>query len=192
MSGSENEKIGGTSNGGSQLGPFKSSAETTELSADPLLLKMRIDSSEAGSCSGTSRNSNNGSLLSSKDSQMEFGAGKKQLLLTNFEDTLDPFAFDEDEFEPSKWDVLYGGVKNSFSQESRVAVSGYKDGSHSKVISSQQESNHIELHSQETPGTSGIHEDNKSNLLADCLLTAVKVIEFCKIEFSLIALHFQL
>ncbi|XP_051133953.1 wings apart-like protein 2 [Andrographis paniculata] len=189
LSSSTNEKTGSLSDGACHLRPFKSTPAATELSADPLSLKMRIDSSEAGSCSGMSQNSNHKALISSNDSLVEFGAEKRQqLLYSNSEtmgDTQDPFAFDEDELEPSKWDLLYsGGVKNSFSQESRGTVSGYKDErvsgykdeSRLMLVESQQESNHIEDHlTQEVPCSSDVN-DGVSSLLADCLLTAVKVL----------------
>ncbi|KAL0310664.1 UNVERIFIED_CONTAM: hypothetical protein Sangu_2361100 [Sesamum angustifolium] len=177
LNGSEDENKGGITNGSSHLGgrcsmewnsqessdqwdqclspgqqgSFRSSLEHTQVSADPLLLKLRVESSQAGSCSGTSWNSN---------TMVHWGS----------------FAFDEDDFEPSKWDLLSGNGKKSLSQDSSAKVCGYKDGSHFVPLSSQQESNNIEYHhSQETSCDSVVDEDS-SNLLADCLLTAVKVL----------------
>ncbi|KAI3466652.1 hypothetical protein Pfo_023315 [Paulownia fortunei] len=162
-----------------QPGSFKSSLEPTHVSADPLFLKLRVESSQAGLCSGTSWNSNSVAHISSDDLETEFDFGKRQLMCTNIEiteDNRDPFAFHEDDFEPSKWDLLSGSGKKSLSQDGRASVSGYKDGNHSVAVSSQQESNNIEYrHSQETSCSSAVDED-KSNLLADCLLTAVKVL----------------
>ncbi|KAG8365477.1 hypothetical protein BUALT_Bualt18G0108800 [Buddleja alternifolia] len=147
---------------------FKSSLELPQVSVDPLLLKLRVESSATGSCSGTSCNS-----------EMEFGIGKRRLIGTNSGttgDSQDPFAFHEDEGAPSKWDLLSGGVKKPFSQDSRVTVGGYKDLNDSLPVSSQQESNNLEYrHSQETSCSTAVDED-KSELLADCLLTAVKVL----------------
>ncbi|KAK6154710.1 hypothetical protein DH2020_008958 [Rehmannia glutinosa] len=145
----------------------KSSVEPTELFADPLLLKLRVESSQAGLCSGTSRNSDSVAHISSNNSETEFGIGK---------DSQDPFAFHDDEFEPSKWDLLSGSANKSSSQDSRATVSGYRNGSHSVPVLSQQESNNMEYrHSQEASCSSAVDEDT-SNLLADCLLTAVKVL----------------
>ncbi|PIN07643.1 hypothetical protein CDL12_19788 [Handroanthus impetiginosus] len=148
------------------------SGQPGSLSADSQLLKLRVESSQAGSCSGTSWNINN------YGSEMEFGVGKRQLTSTKVgstEDTGDPFAFDDDDFEPSKWDLLSGSVKKPLSQDSRATVSGYKDASHSIPVSSQQESNNTYRHSQETSCSSAVGED-VSSLLADCLLTAVKAL----------------
>ncbi|KAK4421246.1 hypothetical protein Salat_2075100 [Sesamum alatum] len=169
LNGSEDEKKGGITYGSSHLGghcsmewtshessdqweqclspgqqgSLRSSLEPNQMSADPLLLKLRVESSQAGSCSGTSWNSNM-AHISNDYSEMEFGTGKRPLLCTNTkmkEDTGDPFAFDEDDFEPSKWDLLSGNGKKSLSQDSSAKI-----------------------------------DEDSSNLLADCLLTAVKVL----------------
>ncbi|XP_011086103.1 uncharacterized protein LOC105167921 [Sesamum indicum] len=162
-----------------QQGSFRSSLEPTQVSADPLLLKLRVESSQAGSCSGTSWNSNSMVNINNDYSEMDFSTGKRPVICTDTkmkEDSGDPFAFDEDDFEPSKWDLLSGNGKKSLSQDSSAKVCGYKDGNHYVPLSSQQESNNIEYHhSQETSCSSAVDEDS-SNLLADCLLTAVKVL----------------
>ncbi|KAK6124404.1 hypothetical protein DH2020_041824 [Rehmannia glutinosa] len=121
-----------------QPGFIKPSLEFTQVSADPLLLKTRVESSTSVSCSGSSGNSNSIIHISSNDSESEVDFGKKQLICANtgVEDSQDPFAFDEDDLEPSKWDLLSGRVASCSS-----------------------------------PG-----DEEKSNLLADCLLTAVKVL----------------
>ncbi|KAL0407351.1 UNVERIFIED_CONTAM: hypothetical protein Slati_4049000 [Sesamum latifolium] len=204
LNGSEDEKKGGITYGSSHLGAhcsmewtsqessdqwdqclslgqqgsFRSSLEPTQVSTDPLLLKLRVESSQAGSCSGTSWNSNSMALINNGYSEMEFGTGKRPVICTDtkMKDSGDPFAFDEDDFEPSKWDLLSGNGKKSLSQDSSAKVFGYKDGSHCVPLSSQQESNNMEYHhSQETSCSSAVDEDS-SNLLADCLLTAVKVL----------------
>ncbi|GFP97390.1 hypothetical protein PHJA_001883100 [Phtheirospermum japonicum] len=129
---------------------IKPSAGPTEGSADALLLKLRAESSQSGLCSGTSRNSKNSE---------------------------DPFAFGDDGFEPSKWDFLSGSSNKSLSQDSRAAGSQYRYENQSVPLSSQQESNDVEYrHTQGAASCSSAVDGDKLNLLADCLLTAVKVL----------------
>ncbi|KAI3456310.1 hypothetical protein Pfo_012973 [Paulownia fortunei] len=213
LSGSQDEKIGGTSNRSShsggccnmewtasqksssmsqcnqcrisgQSGSFMSGLESTQVSADPLLLKMRVESSTAVSCSaavscsGTSGNTNSVMHISSNDSESEVDFGKKQLISANIgaEDSQDPFAFDEEDFEPSKWDLLSGRVDKSLSQDNWATVSENKDGNHSVMVVSQQESSNVEICHLREASCSSAGEEEKFNLLADCLLTAVKVL----------------
>ncbi|XP_075502989.1 wings apart-like protein 2 isoform X1 [Primulina tabacum] len=158
---------------------FKSYLEPTQVSSDPLLLKMRVESSNAGSCSGSFGNSNTVPSVRCFDSEMEFGGGKTQLMGTNIgamNDSQDPFAFDDDDFEPSKWDLLSGRLIKPHSQESRPTMRPFKDGSRSLLVSSQQESSNTEnRHNQKASCSSAVYEE-QSILLADCLLTAVKVL----------------
>ncbi|KAL6544792.1 hypothetical protein OROMI_023654 [Orobanche minor] len=132
-----------------------------QVSADALLLRLKVESSQEGFCSGTSRSSDIVAPITiSDDSEM------------------DPFAFDEADIEPSKWDVLSGSSTKSLSHDSsRAGGSRYVYENHSVLLSSQQESNDVDYHSysQEASCSSVVDED-KSNLLADCLLTAVKVL----------------
>ncbi|XP_075513733.1 wings apart-like protein 2 isoform X1 [Primulina tabacum] len=158
---------------------FKSCLEPTQVSSDPLLLKMRVESSKAGSCSGSFRNSNTVSSVRCFDSRMEFGSGKTLLVGTNIgamDDSLDPFAFDEDDFEPSKWDLLSGRLIKTHSQESRPTMRPFKDGSHSLLVLSQQESSNRENPDNQEASCSSAVDEEQSILLADCLLTAVKVL----------------
>ncbi|KAK4493160.1 hypothetical protein RD792_017985 [Penstemon davidsonii] len=154
------------------------SLEPTQVFADPLLLKMRVESSAAGSCSGASRNSDYVIHISSDNSELDFSK-ERQPISTNIEVTeysQDPFAFDEDDFEPSKWELLSGIVKKSPSQDNRATLNEYKYDNHPVLGLSQQESSNLENHhSQEASCSSNVDEE-KSNLLADSLLTAVKVL----------------
>ncbi|KAL3851289.1 hypothetical protein ACJIZ3_013171 [Penstemon smallii] len=195
----QDEKMGGTSNGSSnsggccsmectasqksidasqcsQTGSYKSSLESSQVYADPLLLKMRVESSTAGSCSGTSGNPNSVIHISSDDSGLEF-VGKRQLGSSNIgsmEYSQDPFAFDEVDFEPPKWDLRSGRVHKSPPQESRATVSESRDGNHSVTGLSQ--SINVENRHPQEPSCSSNLDDEKSSLLADCLLTSVKVL----------------
>ncbi|KAL8045869.1 hypothetical protein ABFS82_08G144000 [Erythranthe guttata] len=156
------------------------SMESSQLSADPLFLKQRVESSQAGLCSGTSWNSNNAThIISSDDSDTEFGGAKRQLMCANTGVMEygggDPFAFDEDDFEPSKWELLSVNGKKPLSQDSRGYNKYDKNPSPTPPVSSQQESNNDCFRSQEASCSLSVDED-KSNLLSDCLLTAVKVL----------------
>lgn len=158
-----------------QPGSSYSRVEATHVS----LQKRRVESSRAGLSSGTSCSSNNITHVSRDDSGVECGTGNGKLWFTNSgitEDSLDPFVFQEDDFELSKWELLSGSNTKS-SLDGGAAVDGYIDTSNF-VPASQQESNNVEYHqSQETSCSSTVDED-KSNLLADCLLTAVKVFAY--------------
>lgn len=70
---SQGEKNGITTDGSSQPEPLMSSLQMIQASADHLLLKLRAaESSQAGSCSGTSWNSNSEAPMSSYGSEMVF------------------------------------------------------------------------------------------------------------------------
>ncbi|KAK2973956.1 hypothetical protein RJ640_030135, partial [Escallonia rubra] len=152
-----------------------SSEATTTFVADTNLLKMR-----AGSSSGTSSSLNSGIDANSNGSWMNFGFDKrskdtgdtKQFMV----DSQDPFAFDEDELEPSKWDLLSRRKEGSQAQKRRVVVEDHDDVCQPLVISAQQESSNMEIpRSCEASCLSAIDVE-KSNFLSDCLLTAVKVL----------------
>ncbi|KAI8525487.1 hypothetical protein RHMOL_Rhmol13G0233800 [Rhododendron molle] len=151
------------------------SETTTSSGAGTFLLKMRVDSSTSSSSSGAPVKGN--------DSKLKFSLGKKCKVAedTNFkllEDSLDPFAFQEDEFEPSKWDLLsgVGSVgKISEAQNRKAAYREKEIGRQSQLISCQQESNNGENPYSGASCSSALVEE-KSSLLAECLLTAVKVL----------------
>lgn len=137
---------------------------------------MRVDSSTSSSSSGAPVKGN--------DSKLKFSLGKKCKVAedTNFkllEDSLDPFAFQEDEFEPSKWDLLSGVGSVGKISEAQNRKAAYKEkeiGCQSQLILSQQESRNGENPYSGASCSSALVEE-KSNLLAECLLTAVKVLQ---------------
>lgn len=86
----------------------------------------------------------------------------------------DPFAFFEDEDKPSKWDIMSG--KKNVSQKSGSAVEGDEDGSQDLMVVSQQESSNVGPDDSPQVSCSVVDEVERFNLLADCLLTAVKVL----------------
>ncbi|CAK9152507.1 unnamed protein product [Ilex paraguariensis] len=162
-----------------QSGYSKTSSKTTLSVADTCLLKMRVNCSTSDSCSGPSSTSNIGKRVGKNGSRMKFGFGegpKVDTKLELLEDSLDPFAFDEDDFRPTKWDILSGRQIVSQTQKSRAAGEGHEDGFQSLLMLSQQESSNMENHHSCEASCSSALSNEKSNLLADCLLTAVKVL----------------
>uniref|UniRef100_A0A7C9AKI5 Uncharacterized protein n=1 Tax=Opuntia streptacantha TaxID=393608 RepID=A0A7C9AKI5_OPUST len=139
--------------------------------------------STLGSCSLMSKSSDGGA-----SSKPKLGFGKRpadsdDALFRDLEESQDPFAFDEDEFAPSKWDAVAGRPKRRRKQKvkaTRDAVDGClsvpvlsQDECLSQPALNQEEfANH---HSSDTSCTTTLDEEN-SNLVADCLLTAIKVL----------------
>lgn len=120
------------------------------------------------------------------------------------DDSQDPFAFDEDDTKPSKWDLLSGKQKRSHSKKHKAPNRQFDNGRQSQTKMSQQgcqsQTNMSQQGCQSQSDTSqqgcqsqtnlsqqessdgDIHcskSDNSdkdgSSLLTDCLLTAVKV-----------------
>ena len=88
------------------------------------------------------------------------------------DDSQDPFAFDEDDIEPSKWDILSGKQKISHSKKKYEAPNReFEDGCHSQTRVSQQELNDGDINCS----SSVVGDEEGSSFLSDCLLTAVKV-----------------
>lgn len=142
--------------------------------------KWRVESSQAGSCNGTSRNLNHATCVSRDDSGVESGIRNKKPRFTNSgitEDSPDPFLFHDDDSEPSDWESRSGSMNKSLSRDGRAIMEGYTDRS-DFVSLSQQESNNVEYHHSQETSCSSVGDEDKSNLLADCLLTAIKVFEY--------------
>ncbi|VFQ88550.1 unnamed protein product [Cuscuta campestris] len=167
-----------------QLGSSNSTLEgTTTAITDSWWSKTRIDSSTFGSCSGSSGHNNAGtknntSNVNNFDKIRNVSNESKVFGLVD--DTQDPFAFDDEDFGPSKWDLLSGKQKVSQPKSGRGKAHRHKDMTQSSPMLSQQESsshNHNKSSSCEaSPSCSSAVGEEMSNLLADCLLTAVKVL----------------
>ncbi|XP_057797430.1 wings apart-like protein 2 [Salvia miltiorrhiza] len=150
-----------------------SSVEANQVSSQ----KWRVESSQAGSCNETSRNLNH-AHVSIDDSGVESGTRNRKPRFTNSGitvDSPDPFVFHNDDSEPSKWESRSGSMDKSLSRDGRATVLGYTDTS-DFVSVSQQESNNVEYHHSQETSCSSVGDEDKSNLLADCLLTAIKVL----------------
>lgn len=142
---------------------------------------MRVDSSTSGSCSGTSGNSINGVSLRNNGSELKIAIGKRNKVskganLDFVEDSQDPFAFHDEFDEPSKWDLLSGRRKKSRTENMGPTASDHEEKCNSRLMSNQQETDNLENHCSQEASCSSTTDENNSNLLADCLLTAVKVI----------------
>ena len=173
------------------LGRSVASVQTATTSTnDSCLQKMRIHSSLSSSCSGKLGSSYDGIPVTSDESgtlcERPDGTkdGKWQLL----EDSQDPYAFDEDDFVPSKWDLLSGQKK--ISQTKKHGNLGLRNreiqnDNQYQFTMSQQESSNGEIfqkefiseeyhHSIATSGSQSAEEEY-SSLLSDCLLASIKV-----------------
>lgn len=167
-----------------RLGGLSSSETTTSYPGDTPLLKARASSFMHSSSSGMLRGSN-GETRESKTSWLKLGIGKKMSevhedsKLDLLEESQDPFAFHDDEFEPSQWDLLSGSQKVPQSRKKRSAVEENVNVHQSQLILVKEES--INMESEASPPTSlqasssSSVNSEKSSLLSDCLLTAVKV-----------------
>ncbi|XAR66442.1 hypothetical protein NMG60_11012678 [Bertholletia excelsa] len=161
-------------------GIFKSTSEASTSAAESYSLNMRVNSSTSGSCSGTSRSSYWGTTSQSNGSRINFALGNRSKVAEDNkfelqEDNQDPFAFDEEEFEPSKWDLLSGRSGVSDTLKRKTTHRKREDPGPSELIFCGQESRNWESSHSDISCSSAIDEE-KSNLLADCLLTAVKVL----------------
>ncbi|XP_065877839.1 wings apart-like protein 1 [Euphorbia lathyris] len=172
--------------------PASSSETTATFLNDASQLKLRVRSSTSSSCSGSSRTSNSGRLLSSNGLRKKIGLPdrtkcKKITECEPLEDSLDPFAFDEDDVQPSKWELLSEKPKKSQSRSRNRRVTSkqledvcqYQQGSQEKSSNAenyQQKSRNTEHQPSETKSLCSAGEEEHFVLMADCLLTAVKVL----------------
>lgn len=176
----------------SQFNFYASSSETTStFMNDSCQLRMRVHSSTSSSSSGILRRSSGGIPVDNNGLRTEFGLPDRTNCTTNtkyelLESNQDPFAFDEDEFQPSKWDLLSGKRKKSQSRNRSVNVVSkeledecqYQLMGQEELINGEnhkQKSRHVENNPSQENSHRNAAEEEHSSLLADCLLTAVKV-----------------
>ncbi|KAL3345345.1 hypothetical protein AABB24_024354 [Solanum stoloniferum] len=171
-----------------QIGSSISSLEFASTStSDSWQLKLRIESSKSGSCSGTSEDFSFG--VNKNSSKVNFLIGDNQRIngdkrLELMEESQDPFAFDDD-FGPSRWDLMSTTQKVPETHIRQTSLFERDDEYQSLIVRSQQESscqeNKPESSSKKNnqsgqTSCSSVADDEMSTLLADCLLTAVKVL----------------
>ncbi|KAI7738161.1 hypothetical protein M8C21_007544 [Ambrosia artemisiifolia] len=153
---------------------FSKSDPVSRFSAH--LLKKESKSSTSRSSSDTS----SGSLI-----KVGKSAGASLHNKFDFEESQDPFgsddpfAFDDEEEEPSKWLDLMSSKSNvSESQKSNSAVE--KDGDQQSkfdlTVYSQQDSSNVDCNDSPQASCSHVDDDEAFNLFAECLLSAVKVL----------------
>ncbi|KAG6392228.1 hypothetical protein SASPL_146441 [Salvia splendens] len=132
----------------------RTSQESSQASVDPLLLKMRVESSSAVSCSGSYGNSDR--LLEQSNNQ-------------------DPFAFDGGD-EATNWELLSGTgrMRKSLAQDNRGSSRENEEIHPSGLMCSQQESSNMEIYNPEDASCSFASEEEEDML--DLLDTAVKVL----------------
>lgn len=175
------------------LGFSEPNGESTTTSTDgSSFMKMRSRSSLSSSCSGLLRSSNGGNV-GSNGSRSRFGHlerlnnNRKQEKCVVLEDSEDPFAFDEDAYEPSKWDLLFGKGKKSRTKKSeRMIIDLEEDDCRLPTYMNSQESysekhcqvlpiNGVDHHCSQESACSRDNDRERNSLLADCLLTSIKV-----------------
>ncbi|XP_022720491.1 uncharacterized protein LOC111278193 isoform X2 [Durio zibethinus] len=140
------------------------------------------------SCSGKLGSSYDGNPVTSNGSGTlcERPDGMKDDKWQLLEESQDPYAFDEDDFVPSKWDLLSGKKKISQTKKHGLRNREIRDEHQYQTSMSQQESRNGEIfqtefineeyhHSNATSGSQSAEEEY-SSLLSDCLLAAVKVL----------------
>ncbi|KAJ6292517.1 hypothetical protein OIU78_024654 [Salix suchowensis] len=159
-----------------------SSSETaTRFMKNTCQLKMRVPSMPI-SCSETLRS------YDSNRSRTKFGLVEKTNCTKDacsdmLDDSQDPYAFDEDDFQPTKWDVLSGKRKISRTRNgSRATPREVENGCQYKLTSQEESSNGLhkssnrEHHHSLKSSYCNVPDEEHSSLLADCLLTAIKVL----------------
>ncbi|KAM1004920.1 hypothetical protein ACFX13_005095 [Malus domestica] len=117
----------------------------------------------------------------SEDSRMDADLSQRSYISQDSKTDLsqesqDPFAFDENDYKPSKWDKLSGKKKFSLSQENATAYREIDDICQLQLIMSQEASSNGENHQTQETTCSGAVSREGSSIVADCLLTAVKVL----------------
>ncbi|KAK7362875.1 hypothetical protein VNO77_05000 [Canavalia gladiata] len=146
-------------------------SETPSTSTtDTYSLKMRVSSSTSGSC-GASKNAycKTSMIQNSTRKNVRFMESTPVIIL---DDSQDPFAFDEDDIAPSKWDLLSGKQKKSRSKKHEVGNREFENECQSQTNVSQQEISNGDSNCS----SSDVGDEEASSLLTDCLLTAVKVL----------------
>uniref|UniRef100_A0A7N0UZH3 Wings apart-like protein C-terminal domain-containing protein n=1 Tax=Kalanchoe fedtschenkoi TaxID=63787 RepID=A0A7N0UZH3_KALFE len=154
-----------------QTYPISSSNASSLSETDTYSLKLRISSSTSGSCSGRTKSSD---PMADDD---DLGFGKKPAVAvggrSKVEDSDDPFAFDEDDFEPTRWDVLSQN-KAKKAQKGKTSRK-LKNEIRSELIMSQQVSSN-DVYSRPQSSFSAKFDKEHFSFIADCLLSAVKVL----------------
>lgn len=134
------------------------------------LSNIRFSCSTSSLATASTSSSCSGTRINKKTKRPNFDEETNFELL---EESQDPFAFDDVD-EPTKWDKLFREKKAPQTRKRRIK---YREESalQSQLMSSQEESSNVENHHSCEISNSTSTSEEYSNLVADCLLTAVKV-----------------
>ncbi|KGN64661.1 uncharacterized protein LOC101206790 isoform X2 [Cucumis sativus] len=153
------------------------SGTTSTSLANTSFFKMRQRCSTSGSSSVTSRSTDNGTTTLNNQAVGKINLPDPFGCELSFSEEQDPFAFDEGDFEPSKWEVLSQKEKKPRAKKGMVKFRDLENGCNSKVITSEKESLGEESHPiNETSSLTSFNEEEGFGLVADCLLTSIKVL----------------
>ncbi|GMI72811.1 Wings apart-like protein 1 [Hibiscus trionum] len=173
------------------LGHHEPIFQTESASMNDSRLKMRTHSSLGSTCSGKLGSSYDELPVTSNGSGALFERhdGSKDDKGHLLEDCQDPFAFDVEEFVPSKWDLLSGRKKTSQAKSHRKRGPKNREiqvehqcqftMSQKQSITEenfQRKSINEEYNHSNATSSSQYAEEEYSSLLSDCLLAAVKVL----------------
>ena len=165
-----------------------SGSQSSVSGNEPTTSTTRVGSTISGSFAG--RLASLGSDIArstSRTSQVGEPSCKRNENFSFPEENEDPFAFDLEDSEPSKWALVSEKQKKSRAQKKKGCHKQSKDERCYQLLSSQEESSNHMVNSQEessdryyispqeSSSTNDIDEECLC-LLSDCLLTAVKVI----------------
>ncbi|KAG4195720.1 hypothetical protein ERO13_A06G125300v2 [Gossypium hirsutum] len=167
-------------------------SSSMEWSSEKCFNKSQIEPgpSTQCSCSGKLGNSYDEIPVTSNWSGIlsERPVGSKDDKWQVLEDSQDPFAFDEEEFVPSKWDLVSGSKKTSQTKKHRKLGPRNREVQieHQCHTISQKESTSEEIclrkstseeyNYSSAASSSKYGEEEYASLLSDCLLAAVKVL----------------
>ncbi|KAJ4895600.1 WAPL (Wings apart-like protein regulation of heterochromatin) protein [Raphanus sativus] len=169
--------------------PSLSGSQSSVSGNDPATSTTRVGSTVSGSFAGRLA-SLGGDIARStpRTSQVGEPSCKRNEKFSIPEENEDPFAFDLEDSEPSKWALVSTKQKKSRAQKKKGCHKQSKDERLYQPLSSQEESSNHRVNSQEessdrdcsmslqvSSSTNDIDEECLC-LLSDCLLTAVKVL----------------
>ncbi|XP_019095201.1 PREDICTED: uncharacterized protein LOC104755338 isoform X2 [Camelina sativa] len=166
-----------------------SGSQSSVSGNEPTTSKTRVGSTISGTFAGRLASLGSGIARSTlRTSQAEEPSCKNNGGFASPEDSEDPFAFDLEDPQPSKWAVVSVKQKHSRAQKKKGCYKQSKDDSFYQLFSSQDESSNHRLDSQEESSdrdcSTSLQPSSCTNdideeclcLLSDCLLTAVKVL----------------
>ncbi|XP_022994335.1 uncharacterized protein LOC111490088 isoform X1 [Cucurbita maxima] len=139
--------------------------------------KMSQRSSTSGSSSVTSRSADTGATPLNnqpvgKINHLDFIEGCELAL----SEDQDPFAFDEGDLKPSKWELLSKKESKSRAKKAVVKFRDLENGRNSQVMTREKESIGGESHHFNESSCLTPFSEERFSLVADCLLTSIKVL----------------